>query len=142
MLVQSALASACRGRTTIIIAHRLSTLRRADRIIVLDGNGSIAEMGKHSELMSAECSTSKGVYRRLVQAQEFDDGTTGMRKNSTAIRPRLASLKRAAGRTISTVSETTMATGSSIHDLPQATLDLSQGSLFGADIATERKKVY
>jgi ATP-binding cassette subfamily B protein len=58
------------GRTTIAIAHRLSTLRRADRLVVLD-RGQIVEVGDHDSLMSLE-----GAYFRLYQAQarQDDDG--------------------------------------------------------------------
>ena len=52
-----------RGRTTIAIAHRLSTLRNADRLIVLD-KGGVAEVGSHEELMK-----KKGMYYNLVMAQ-------------------------------------------------------------------------
>ena len=51
------------GRTTLAIAHRLSTLRKADRLIVLD-KGEIVEFGNHDELMSAQ-----GAYYQLYQAQ-------------------------------------------------------------------------
>ncbi|CAN5898952.1 ABC transporter ATP-binding protein [soil metagenome] len=61
--VQAALARLMKGRTTLIVAHRLSTVRDADRIVILDG-ARIAEHGRHDELMA-----KKGVYRRLVERQ-------------------------------------------------------------------------
>lgn len=62
-LVQEALERLMRGRTALVIAHRLSTVRRADRIVVLD-QGRIAEMGRHETLLEG----SK-IYRRLYQQQ-------------------------------------------------------------------------
>ncbi len=61
--IQEALDRLTKGRTTFAIAHRLSTLRNADRIFVLDNHG-IAEMGTHNELIR-----QKGVYYGLVMAQ-------------------------------------------------------------------------
>jgi len=61
--IQAALAELVKGRTTIAIAHRLSTLRNANRILVVDG-GNIAEEGRHDELME-----KNGIYARLVRIQ-------------------------------------------------------------------------
>jgi len=61
--IQKALDNLVRGRTTIAIAHRLSTLRDADRLVVLD-RGSVVEVGSHEQLMACE-----GHYYRLYQAQ-------------------------------------------------------------------------
>ncbi len=62
-LVQSALQNLMSGRTVFVIAHRLSTVRRADRIVVLE-NGTIADIGAHEELMQ-----KLGTYRRLYELQ-------------------------------------------------------------------------
>jgi len=65
-LVQSALHNLMAGRTVVVIAHRLSTVRRADRIVVLE-NGTIADIGSHDELMK-----KLGTYRRLYDLQFID----------------------------------------------------------------------
>src|SRR4051812_24778823 len=62
-LVQSALQNLMTGRTVVVIAHRLSTVRRADRIVVLE-NGTIADIGAHEDLMK-----KLGTYRRLYDLQ-------------------------------------------------------------------------
>lgn len=65
-LVQAALERAVAGRTTLVIAHRLATVRRADRIIVLDG-GRLVQTGTHDQL-----TREAGLYSRLA-AKQFDD---------------------------------------------------------------------
>lgn len=62
--IQQALSRLVKNRTTLAIAHRLSTLRQANRLIVLE-DGKIAEIGSHDELMG-----KMGVYRRLVDIQQ------------------------------------------------------------------------
>ena len=64
-MVQAALESAMKDRTTLVIAHRLSTVQRADRIVVMDG-GRIVESGTHTDLSAAG-----GLYARLAKLQ-FD----------------------------------------------------------------------
>jgi ATP-binding cassette subfamily B (MDR/TAP) protein 1 len=65
-LVQAALDKAMRGRTTIAVAHRLSTIQTADVIFVLD-QGRVAEQGSHSELM-----LKKGLYFEMVKLQSLE----------------------------------------------------------------------
>ena len=62
-LVQDALNSLLKGRTSIVIAHRLSTVHNADKIIVID-HGRIAEQGTHEELMARG-----GIYSKLIEMQ-------------------------------------------------------------------------
>ncbi|MFY9512510.1 MAG: ATP-binding cassette domain-containing protein, partial [Rubrivivax sp.] len=64
-MVQAALEAAMQGRTTLVIAHRLATVLRADRIVVLDG-GRIVETGSHAELVARG-----GLYAKLA-AMQFD----------------------------------------------------------------------
>jgi len=67
--VQRALDTALRGRSALVIAHRLSTVRGADQILVVDG-GRIVERGTHRELM-----TRGGLYRDLYTTQFADQET-------------------------------------------------------------------
>jgi ATP-binding cassette, subfamily B, bacterial MsbA len=65
-LVQKALGNLIAGRTVLVIAHRLTTVRRADRIVVLD-RGTISEAGTHEDLV-----TRGGIYQRLHELQFVD----------------------------------------------------------------------
>ena len=64
MKIQAAIAHLVKGRTTFAIAHRLSTLRSADRLLVMD-EGRVAESGTHAELLER-----KGIFYRFVQTQK------------------------------------------------------------------------
>ena len=81
--IQKALDNLVKGRTTIAIAHRLSTLRKADRLIVLD-KGQIIEQGGHDQLMALG-----GVYRRMYdtqarQAMDAVDAELGVKLGATS----------------------------------------------------------
>ena len=66
-LVQKALQNLMRDRTTLVVAHRLSTVMRADRIVVLEA-GRIIEIGSHAELLA-----QGGLYRKLYDLQLRED---------------------------------------------------------------------
>jgi subfamily B ATP-binding cassette protein MsbA len=68
LLVQDALANLMRNRTAFVIAHRLSTVRRADAIVALE-KGRVAEIGRHEELLARPA----GVYAKLYALQIFDE---------------------------------------------------------------------
>ena len=63
ILIQQALDELCKGRTTLVVAHRLSTIKNADEIAVVD-DGSIVEQGTHEQLMEKH-----GIYYDLYQLQ-------------------------------------------------------------------------
>ena len=69
-LIQEGLGRVLKGRTSLIIAHRLSTVRDADRILVMQ-HGEIVEDGTHDDLLAQD-----GVYARLYQRQFADERAT------------------------------------------------------------------
>jgi ATP-binding cassette subfamily B protein len=73
--IQEAITRLVRGRTTIAIAHRLSTLRNANRLIVMD-DGAIAEMGTHDELVAK----ADGMYAKLVKTQSEVNAMRGQQR--------------------------------------------------------------
>ncbi len=81
MLIQKALVTLLEGRTGLVIAHRLATIRHADRIIVLQ-NGEKIEAGTHDQLMAA-----KGLYARLytMNYASFDDIPDRVVMNQTPV---------------------------------------------------------
>ena len=78
-MIQDALDRLMKGRTTFAIAHRLSTLQNADRLVVLD-DGEIAELGSHEELLARP----GGIYRNLVEIQDLLSGATDRNTDKTA----------------------------------------------------------
>ncbi|XP_075443273.1 ATP-binding cassette sub-family B member 5 isoform X1 [Ascaphus truei] len=96
-IVQAALEKASEGRTTIVIAHRLSTVWTADVIVVVE-NGAVAEQGTHSELMEKE-----GLYHSLATAQSIhlaeDNTSTETEENEMHRKPSL--VKRLISKTAS-----------------------------------------
>ena len=74
VLIQQAMERLMDGRTTIVIAHRLSTVRKLDRLLVFD-RGRIVEEGTHDELIRAD----RGIYRRLFERQALEL-TQGLRR--------------------------------------------------------------
>ncbi|XP_052173215.1 ABC transporter B family member 1 [Diospyros lotus] len=84
--VQEALERACSGKTTIVVAHRLSTIRNAHVIAVID-DGKVAEQGSHSHLLKNH---PEGIYARMIQLQRFTRGqAVNMASgSSSSVRPR------------------------------------------------------
>ena len=114
-VVQQAMERLTRSRTVITIAHRLSTVRGADRIVVLSG-GKVEQTGTHTELMSQD-----GLYRRMVTAHH--GGTPGTGAEMSAFP---AGVSRTALLTVDRGSARVSASGPGNRDLPQARNALSR----------------
>jgi subfamily B ATP-binding cassette protein MsbA len=74
--VEEALEELLQGRTTLIIAHRLSTVRRADRVVVLD-DGVIVETGSHAELVKRDGGLYQKLYLGQSPARELAESSSG-----------------------------------------------------------------
>lgn len=77
--IQQAISELCKGKTLLVIAHRLNTIRHADKILVI-ADGRIAEQGTHEELMQ-----SGGIYNHFVTARENSKGWSRNRSNKAAV---------------------------------------------------------
>ena len=69
IFIQRALDELCKGRTTIVVAHRLSTVKNANKIAVVS-EGRITELGNHNELMNIENGHYKALYEMQFRTQE------------------------------------------------------------------------
>jgi ATP-binding cassette subfamily B (MDR/TAP) protein 1 len=87
-VVQKALDSVSKGRTTVVIAHKLATIRHADNIVVMS-NGRIVEQGRHEDLVAKQ-----GTYAGLVRAQDLapssDDASSDMEDSSEELKNHLS----------------------------------------------------
>lgn len=84
-VVQSALERVMKGRTTVVVAHRLATIRNADKIVVF-GEGKVVEEGSHGELMKRE----NGKYAAMVRAQDLNSAPEALRGDGGETRRRLS----------------------------------------------------
>ncbi|MBQ8577830.1 MAG: ABC transporter ATP-binding protein [Clostridia bacterium] len=80
ILIQQALDALCKGRTTLVVAHRLSTIKNADEIVVISG-GKIAEQGPHDLLMQNENGLYRKLYNLQFREQETDEDVSFLEGN-------------------------------------------------------------
>ena len=133
-IIQNALDAACQGRTTIVIAHRLSTVQDAD-VIVAIADGRVAEMGTHNELMARQ-----GIYHDLVKAQSIADeipreefgNYTKQRGYSLSMQKRASRRKSSARGAVRSFART----------VRRASLTLSAGGVTGQQSRSVSLKVY
>jgi ATP-binding cassette subfamily B protein IrtA len=90
-LIQDALAEVCRGRTVLVIAHRLATVVDADRIVVLD-QGRVVDQGRHAELR-ARCPLYQRLWADQQEAAHWEIGAAAPRPDRSPQAP-LPSLSR------------------------------------------------
>ena len=109
-VVQTALDRARAGRTTVIVAHRLSTIQDADVIFAID-NGQVAEAGTHDQLLQQD-----GIYAQLVKSQSLKTGATGeQQQHSQADEDSDSSSKSSSNSSSSSSSSSSGHSGSQTH---------------------------
>lgn len=136
--VQDALDRASVGRTTIVVAHRLSTIRKADMIAVLDA-GRVVECGTHEELVGADAGEGGGVYAQMAHLQK----SSGAREE----RQRVVEVESGSSR-VSFRSVEIMSLPSDFHPSPvpsfrsvERSVDVEDDEkLAGHDMATRGRK--
>jgi ATP-binding cassette subfamily B (MDR/TAP) protein 1 len=120
-------SSASANRTTIIIAHRLATVRDADRIIVMK-DGSVEEDGRHQDLLKLN-----GIYAELIRAQQFEKGQPSV---ASSIQSAASSLHKEHGHSPSTSDEAPQSTSALQNDAPK----MSAVALIGRSLALSRRE--
>ncbi|KAI8588049.1 P-loop containing nucleoside triphosphate hydrolase protein [Geranomyces variabilis] len=125
-LVQAALERASVGRTTLVVAHRLSTVRTADRIVVMN-QGKIVEIGDHQSLIDAD-----GVYKKLVDMQQIgheeDDDRVEDYEEGVMSFESQGTFNTAPHRAFAATSEKRKSLDIKLHDTPTETVEKADDS--------------
>lgn len=87
-LVQQAIHKNLKGRTVLVVAHRLSTIENADKIIVLD-HGQIVEQGTHRELLKSNGLYAQLVHKQIMHGADADSTTVGSKSGASTPTPSL-----------------------------------------------------